>query len=138
MLFCAEDWTNLEDTVEPCAHEHLLVELRALVEECFLVEVCKGEEFCSAFGCGCDDLWCLYLGEVVVPEELTDRTQGCVSDQKDCVDAGLAQVKITVVEACVKICRNFFGDIQRQRGVCAGDNLEGIGDKFPSSGWKWA
>ena len=71
---------------------------------------------------------------MVVPEELTDRTQGCVADQKDCVDAGLAQVKITVVEACVKICRYFFGDIQRQRGVCAGDNLEGIGDKFPSSG----
>ena len=70
----------------------------------------------------------------MIPEVFVDRTKCCVSDQEDCVNAGLSEVKVAVVESCVQFCRDFFRNIERQRGVCTGDDFEGLGDEFASSG----
>ena len=115
MLLRPEYGTDLINPIHARSHQHLFVELRALVQEGLLLKVADGKEISPSL-CGCGhDLGGEDLNYPLSMEIVPEAEKDCTLDLECSQDAGPADVHEPGVKAGVQLALHLLRGIQRKR-----------------------
>ncbi|MPN13962.1 hypothetical protein SDC9_161288 [bioreactor metagenome] len=125
-LFRAKNGPCFKDSLKSRSHRHLFVELRALREICFFVEITHFEYIRATLARRRDQLWCVNLQKLPLYEEgahCAHKTSLHLKDQPLLLGA---QIDPAIIQPCVDVCAL----AQRQSGG-EGEQFQPGGDQFP-------
>jgi len=120
VLLGPKDGADLKDSIHPRPHQHLLVELGALIEEGLLLEVTDGKEIRSALGSGSHDLGSEDLGHGIFAEEASQAIQDGAFYLEGSQDAGPSNIHEPGIKAGVQLALHLL------RGIEGKGHLGGI------------
>ena len=102
----------------------MLEQLRGLVQEGGAVKVLHGEQICSAFGGGGDDLWRVCFDKAFGDEVLSTVLQDFASKPEHGVHVSSSEVEEAVVKAGVKFHIDVVGHAQGEGCLSSCDDVD--------------
>ena len=113
VLFCSENRCSLKYSVKDTYH-HLLVKLRALLQNSRSVEIFKLEEVGSSLGGLCTKLWRMNLCKSIIIKKIPKAPCDTLLYAERSTLSWVSECHCPVIELCLKRCIQFpFVDLKR-------------------------
>jgi len=123
VLLGPENGPDLKDPIHARPHQHLLVELGALIEEGLLLEVADGKEIRSSLGSGSHNLGSKDLCHGIFSEEASQALENGALNLEGSQDAWSSDIHEPGVEAGVQLALNLLCGIEGQGHLGGIENL---------------